>query len=155
MAVYQFTRHHMLNTSLLELWEFISSPKNLTEITPAYMGFEITSAGNSSKMYPGMVISYKVSPLSHIRMNWLTEITQVKEKEFFVDEQRLGPYRIWHHEHHLIPKDEGVLMTDIITYVPPFGFLGTIANKLFIRRKLEEIFNYREQRLDEIFNQKD
>jgi len=151
MAFYQFVHEQMLNASLEEMWNFISSPKNLKEITPEYMGFEITTPHLSEKMYAGMIISYKVSPLMNFKVDWLTEITQVKEKEFFVDEQRVGPYKLWHHQHHLIQMKEGLLMRDIVTYQPPFGFLGALANKLLITKKLKEIFNYRKVVLEKKF----
>jgi ligand-binding SRPBCC domain-containing protein len=143
MAFYQFEKEQKINASIDELWDFISSPKNLKEITPAYMGFDIISKNNSEKMYPGMIISYVVRPLMNLKTNWVTEITQVKDKEYFVDEQRVGPYKIWHHQHILIPVKDGVLMRDIISYQPPFGILGKIANKLVIKKKLNESFDYR------------
>jgi ligand-binding SRPBCC domain-containing protein len=107
------------------------------------MGFDIISKDLPEKMYPGMIISYLVKPMLSIKTLWVTEITHVKEKEYFVDEQRVGPYSLWHHEHILEELDDGVLMTDIVSYKPPFGFLGSIANKLFIQNKLNEIFDYR------------
>jgi ligand-binding SRPBCC domain-containing protein len=107
------------------------------------MGFNITSGGLPEKMYPGMIISYKVSPLLGIRMTWVTEITHIVEKKFFVDEQRIGPYAMWHHEHHIEEVEDGVLMRDIISYRPPMGFLGAIANRLLIRKQLKKIFDYR------------
>ncbi len=135
------------------MWNFISSPANLKKITPDYMGFDITSGDLPEKMYPGMIICYKVSPLLGIKMNWLTEITQVDEKRFFIDEQRVGPYKIWHHQHHIEPIEGGVLMTDIVTYQPPMGFLGSISNTLVIKNKLNEIFDYRRNVLNEIFGE--
>lgn len=90
-----------------------------------------------------MIITYKVSPLLGIKLNWVTEITHVKDKQYFVDEQRIGPYAMWHHEHKIEPIEGGVLMTDIITYQPPMGFLGVIANSLFIKKQLQDIFDYR------------
>ena len=135
------------------MWNFISSPANLKKITPDYMGFDITSGDLPEKMYPGMIICYKVSPLLGIKMNWLTEITQVDEKRFFIDEQRVGPYKIWHHQHHIEPIEGGVLMTDIVTYKPPMAFLGSIANTLVIKNKLNEIFDYRRNVLNEIFGE--
>ena len=119
---------------------------------PDYMLFQITSKELKEKMYPGMIISYKVSPVLNIKMTWITEITQVKEKQFFIDEQRLGPYKMWHHQHFFEEHENGVLMTDIITYIPPFGILGDIANHLFIKKQLEEIFNYRFNVLEKKFN---
>lgn len=137
------------------LWDFISSPRNLKEITPDYMGFDITSEGLPDKMYPGMIISYKVSPLLGVKTTWVTEITQVKEMEYFIDEQRVGPYSIWHHQHHISPIEGGVLMHDIVSYQPPFGYLGAIANAMIIKKKLEEIFDYRVQAINKRFGKFD
>ena len=143
MPLYQFRKQQKVNTTIDELWDFISSPGNLKEITPDYMGFDITSEELPTKMYPGMIICYKVSPLLGIKTTWVTEITQVRDKEYFVDEQRVGPYNIWHHQHIIEPIENGVLMTDIVSYKPPFGFLGAIANSIMIKSKLNEIFDYR------------
>lgn len=143
MALFQLKTEQYIPTDMETVWEFISSPANLKLITPDYMGFDITSGGTPEKMYSGMIISYKVRPLLGIKMNWITEITHVRDKEYFVDEQRLGPYKMWHHEHHLEEVDGGVLMRDIVSYIPPFGFLGKIANSLFIKRQLKQIFDYR------------
>jgi ligand-binding SRPBCC domain-containing protein len=137
--------------SLEEVWDFISSPKNLKKITPDYMGFDITSKHLPDKMYPGMIISYIVKPVLGIKTTWVTEITHVKDNEFFVDEQRVGPYTIWHHQHRVQAIEGGTLMTDIVSYKPPFGILGRMANSLLIADKLEEIFAYREKALIEIF----
>jgi ligand-binding SRPBCC domain-containing protein len=145
MSFYQKYQEQKVPATLEEVWDFISSPANLKEITPDYMGFDITSKDLPEKMYPGMIISYRVSPLMGIKTTWVTEITQVKDKHFFVDEQRVGPYSIWHHQHILEPIENGVLMKDIISYVPPFGFLGAIANGIIIKKKLNEIFEYRNE----------
>ncbi len=142
MAFYQFHSEQQLNASLTEVWDFISSPANLKEITPDYMGFDITSK-TTGQMYPGMIISYKVSPMLGIKTDWVTEITHVKEQSYFVDEQRVGPYCLWHHQHIIEANEVGVLMKDIVTYQPPFGFLGAMANTFFIEKKLKEIFDYR------------
>jgi ligand-binding SRPBCC domain-containing protein len=143
MAFYQLYKTQKVKASIDEIWNFISSPANIKEITPDHMGFDITTKNLSDKMYAGMIISYKVSPLLGIKTNWVTEITQVREKEYFVDEQRVGPYSIWHHQHHIEPIENGVLMTDIVSYQPPLRFLGAIANSLIIKKKLKEIFDYR------------
>lgn len=148
MAFYQFNKQQKINCSIDEIWEFISSPGNLKEITPDYMGFDIMTNNLPEKMYPGMIISYKVSPLLGIKMTWVTEITQVVEKKYFVDEQRVGPYSIWHHQHIIEPIKNGVLMTDIVSYAPPLGFLGALANSLLIKNKLNEIFDYRTQAVE-------
>ncbi|WP_044208731.1 SRPBCC family protein [Flammeovirga sp. OC4] len=149
MGFYQFKATQNIPASKEEIWDFISSPKNLKEITPDYMGFDITSEHASDKMYQGMIITYKVSPLLGLKMDWMTEITHVREGEYFVDEQRVGPYNLWHHQHILIPTEHGVTMKDIVTYAPPFGPLGDIANAIMIRSKLKEIFAYRKKVIEE------
>jgi ligand-binding SRPBCC domain-containing protein len=151
MGFYQFKKTQVINASLEAVWEFISDPANLKKITPDYMGFDITSKDVPSKMYAGMIISYRVSPLFGIKTTWVTEITHLKENSYFVDEQRVGPYKIWHHQHMIQPTEKGTLMTDIVSYQPPLGFLGSIANELIIKGKLNEIFEYRTKALDEIF----
>ena len=151
MGFYQFKAEQQIPATLEETWDFISSPKNLKTITPDYMGFDIISESLPEKMYPGMIIEYRVSPLLGIKTRWVTEITHVKNREYFVDEQRVGPYKIWHHQHHIESNKEGVLMKDIVSYQPPFGFIGSIANSLIIRNKLNEIFDYRKIALEEHF----
>ena len=151
MAFYQLINTQKLPVSPNEIWNFISSPENLKEITPQKLGFIITSKTPIERMYPGMIISYKITPLLGIKLNWMTEITQVKELEYFVDEQRVGPYAMWHHQHKIEPIKGGVLMTDIVTYMPPFGFLGAIANSLFIKGQLEAIFDFRKIALEKRF----
>lgn len=151
MGFYQLHETQKISATIDEVWDFISSPGNLEKITPAYMGFEITSKNMEGKMYPGMIISYKVSPLAGIKMNWVTEITNVEEKRYFVDEQRVGPYKMWHHEHKIEAIEDGVLMTDIVSYKPPLGFLGSIANALFIKKQLREIFDYRKIAVEKMF----
>ena len=151
MGFYQFKKKQEINQPLDVIWDFISSPKNLKKITPEYMGFDITSDNIEDKMYEGMLISYKVKPLLGIKTTWVTEITHVKDKQYFVDEQRVGPYKIWHHQHFLEETSTGTLMTDIVSYQPPMGLLGSIANKIIIRNKLEEIFAFRTQVLNETF----
>ncbi len=144
MATYQIKEELELATSMEEAWDFISSPENLKEITPDYMGFEINTPGLPEKIYPGLMIAYWVRPVGGIKMAWLTEITQVKEPHYFVDEQRSGPYALWHHEHRLSPTEKGVLMTDLVTYRLPAGPLGDLAHRIFVKKQLEGIFHYRE-----------
>ena len=151
MGFYQLHKTQKVPATIEQVWDFISSPANLKKITPEYMGFNITSKLLSEKMYPGMIISYKVSPVLGIKMTWVTEITQVKEKEYFVDEQRVGPYSMWHHEHKIEPIEGGVLMTDIVSYKPPFGFLGSIANSILIKKQLKEIFDFRTIAMEKMF----
>lgn len=151
MGFYQFKRTQIVRRPIEEIWEFISDPKNLKKITPNYMSFDIISEDIPSRMYEGMIVSYRVSPLFGVKTNWVTEITHLKAGRYFVDEQRVGPYTIWHHQHWLEPIDEGTEMTDIVSYKPPLGYLGDIANKIVIKRKLKEIFDFRERRLEELF----
>jgi ligand-binding SRPBCC domain-containing protein len=151
MGFYQKKHIQHFNSSIGELWDFISNPTNLKLITPDYMGFDIVSKDLPDKMYEGMIICYKVSPLLGIKTTWVTEITHVNDKHYFVDEQRIGPYKIWHHQHFLESTSKGTLMTDIVSYKPPFGILGKIANQLIIKNKLDEIFSYRATVLNELF----
>lgn len=151
MAFYQFIITQHIPASEEEIWDFVSSPMNLEKITPEHMGFRVTSSNGAEKMYPGMIITYKVSPLLGIQMNWMTEITHVRDFEYFVDEQRIGPYSFWHHQHKMETVEGGVLMTDIVTYQPPFGFFGAIANTLFIKNELRKIFDFRKTALEKRF----
>jgi ligand-binding SRPBCC domain-containing protein len=148
MGIHRIHEQITIPATLEEVWEFISSPGNLREITPAYMGFEITTPDLPDQMYPGMIISYKVAPLFGIRLTWVTEITQVREKHYFVDEQRMGPYAMWHHEHFIEPTDHGIRMTDIVSYKLPLGFLGRLAHRAFIKKQLRDIFRYRKHALE-------
>jgi ligand-binding SRPBCC domain-containing protein len=116
------------------------------------MSFVVTSDYTAdTKMYPGMIITYKISPVAGIKMNWMTEITQVADKQYFVDEQRFGPYALWHHQHHFKAIEGGVQMNDILHYAIPYGFIGTIANKVFVGKEVNKIFAYREQAIDKLF----
>ncbi|WP_299254205.1 SRPBCC family protein [uncultured Cytophaga sp.] len=141
-----------LPISVHEAWEFFSSPKNLQTITPPYMGFIIKS-GADVAMYQGMLIRYTVTPLLGIPLDWVTEITHVADMKFFVDEQRVGPYAIWHHEHHFKAIPNGVEMTDIVSYKLPFGFIGTLLEPFIVKGKVEEIFNYRNKKMGELFGE--
>ena len=116
------------------------------------MGFQVTSVfAPGAKVYPGMIITYKISPLLGIKLNWMTEITHVKDKVYFVDEQRFGPYSLWHHQHHFKQIDGGIEMTDIVHYRLPFGILGNMAHALSVKNRLKEIFTYRYFKINEIF----
>jgi len=151
MAFYQFQRKQKIIATIDEIWNFISSPANLKEITPDYMSFDITSKNLPDKMYAGMIIGYEVRPLLGLKTTWVTEITQVREKKYFVDEQRVGPYSLWHHQHIIEPIENGVLMTDIVSYEPPLGILGALANTFIIKNKLIEIFNFRTKAIEKRF----
>ena len=151
MGFYQKKQTQFFNHSVDELWDFISSPKNLKLITPDYMGFDIVTEDLPDKMYEGMIIGYKVSPILGIKTSWVTEITHIEDKKYFVDEQRVGPYKMWHHEHFLEATPKGTKMYDIVSYHPPFGIFGRMANQLIIKKKLNDIFSYREIALKELF----
>lgn len=133
------------------VWKFFSRPGNLQTITPKEMKFIITSPFLNEEAYAGEIITYKVSPLLNIPMRWVTEITQVKKHEYFVDEQRFGPYSMWHHEHHFKSIDGGVEMIDLVNYKIPFGFIGDIANSFFVQQKLKQVFSYRYEKITELF----
>ena len=140
---------HVLKTDLDSAWKFFSNPENLGEITPPEMQFKILSI-LPKQMYPGMIIRYRVKPLLGIPMTWVTEITHVEEKKYFIDVQLSGPYKVWHHEHHFKEVEDGVEMTDILHYSLPMGFLGRILNFLWIGREVRRIFEYRKGRLEEV-----
>ncbi|HRW63651.1 MAG TPA: SRPBCC family protein [Bacteroidales bacterium] len=149
--MYQIKRTQNIPIDLKKAWNFFSLPDNLKIITPDYMNFEILSKSDAGEMYPGMIITYTLSPLFHISINWATEISQVKEYKYFIDNQIKGPYKIWHHEHHFKETGNGIEMRDILYYEIPFGFLGRLMHKMIIGKKLNEIFNYREQKIKELF----
>jgi len=134
-----------------EAWIFFSDPRNLTRITPADFDFKVISKFHGTTMYPGQIIEYKVKPLLGISLYWMTEITHVEDKKFFVDEQRYGPYSLWHHQHLFKEITGGVEMTDIVHYKIPMWFIGDIANAVFVRKKLESVFKYRYNRVEEMF----
>ncbi len=148
--MHRLTTVQSLPISLDKAWDFFSNPSNLNKITPKEMNLIPTSA-LPEKSYPGMFITYKVKPLLGIPMLWVTEITHLRDKEFFVDEQRIGPYRIWHHQHHFKSVIGGVEMTDIVDYRVPGGPFGVLLEKLFIGSKVRSIFAYRTKVLVEMF----
>ncbi len=141
-----------LSISKKEAWEFLSNPNNLKIITPPSMGFVVKTKSDIDKMYAGQIIEYTVTPLLGIKTSWVTEITHVKEQNYFVDEQRFGPYALWHHKHFIEESSKGVLMRDIIDYRVPLGFLGKLLNSLLIRNQLKAIFEYRKKTLERLFN---
>jgi len=143
-------QEQFLPISLDEAWKFFATPKNLNEVTPDDMVFEIISELPET-MYAGLLINYRLKPMLNIPINWCTEITHIKEKEYFVDEQRKGPYRIWHHEHHFKAVKGGVLMTDILHYDIGKWIVGRIAGKLFVDKKVKGIFAYRNSTLETYF----
>ncbi len=151
MALHQLRATHRLPLTLDEAWGFFSDPRNLRLITPPWLGFEVKSAELPEVMYPGLIIAYTVRPIAGIPLEWVTEITHVRDRAFFVDEQRRGPYALWHHEHHFAAVPGGVEMRDIVSYALPFGPLGDIVNALNVRGKVQSIFAHRAEVLDERF----
>jgi len=141
----------LLPITLQEAWDFFSTPNNLNKITPEDMIFKITSTV-PKKMYAGLLITYKITPLLNIPLEWVTEITHIEEPHYFVDELRKGPYRIWHHEHHFKATKEGTLMTDILYYDVGKSIFGWLAEKIYVDSKVKQIFKFREQKLIEIFS---
>jgi ligand-binding SRPBCC domain-containing protein len=150
--MYQLKRTQIVKTDLATCWDFFSSPHNLAKITPASMGF-VVKTEIPDKMYEGLMIEYTVKPLLNIPMRWVTEIKTVRDHAFFVDEQRVGPYKIWHHEHHFKDLGGSVEMTDIVSYELPLGILGRLMHGLVVRKKLDSIFAYRFEVVEKLFNQ--
>lgn len=152
MKIYQLHTTQKLPISVDEAWNFLSDPENLKRITPDYMGFKIIS-GDDRDMYPGQIIEYIVTPVLGIPTKWVTEITHVVDRQFFVDEQRFGPYALWHHKHFIKPIQGGVIMEDIVHYKLPFGILGQLVHPIIVKPKLNEIFKHRERTLNELFGE--
>lgn len=150
MKIFTLKCKQKIPISKSEAWHFFSNPSNLKEITPNYMGFKIIS-GADKPMYPGQIIQYIVTPILGIKTKWVTEITHSKFEEYFVDEQRFGPYALWHHKHFIKTIDGGIEMEDIIDYKLPFGILGQLVQPILVKPKLDEIFAYRKKALIEIF----
>lgn len=150
MKIYTLHKTQKLPISVETAWDFLSDPKNLKKITPEYMGFNIIS-GADRPMYSGQIIQYIVTPILNIKTKWVTEITHVEHMHYFVDEQRFGPYALWHHKHFIKEINGGVEMEDIIDYKIPLGILGQLAHPLLVKPKLNEIFNYRTEKLESLF----
>ena len=150
MPLEKLERQQTIPITLVEAWSFFGHPENLAAITPPSLGFRVTSPSQVD-MYSGMIITYTVSPLLGLALPWVTEITHCREPYFFVDEQRLGPYRFWHHQHHFREVAEGVEVRDLVHYLLPFGLLGRVALGL-VRRRLAAIFDYRREAVQQRFN---
>jgi ligand-binding SRPBCC domain-containing protein len=149
--VYHLQTKQTIPTDLNTAWDFFSNPANLAKITPAHLGFEIISQFHGNKMYAGQIIEYRVKPVLGIPLYWMTEITHVQEGKFFVDEQRFGPYSLWHHQHHFLETPNGIEMTDIVHYKLPMWILGDVANTLFVQKQLKGIFDHRFQAVEKLF----
>ena len=148
--IHTLKREQVIPAPFEEVWAYFADPRNLNELTPPDMNFEIVAGGNEA-MYAGQLIEYRVEFVRGLRSLWLTEIAHVEPGRRFVDEQRVGPYRFWVHEHRFIPVADGVRMNDQVAYAAPFGLLGDLVNALWIRRRLEGIFDYRTRKIVELF----
>ena len=144
-------QQQILPASRSDVWDFVSNPKNLTRITPPDMEFEIIGEV-PDKCSSGLLIEYRVRVPLLGRTSWLTEIKYVEHGVSFVDEQRVGPYKLWIHKHVLEDLEGGTRMTDEIRYVLPYGLLGKIGNHFLVRRNLLRIFDFRRSELDQVFS---
>jgi len=151
MKIYHLTQKQFLPITLGEAWSFFSNPHNLGDITPAGLRFQIKNISLASNIYEGQIIHYTIRILPFVWVTWLTEITKVKHHTYFIDDQRVGPYALWHHQHHFREVDGGVEMLDAVTYAVPFGILGIIAHRVFVRRQLRGIFSHRRNVLEKKF----
>lgn len=151
MKVYSLTFQQNIQATGAAVWQYFSSPRNLSDITPPDMGFRVTSTLDDHEMYAGMIISYIISPFPGFTTTWVTEITHVDPGNYFVDEQRSGPFALWHHQHRFRETPAGVHMTDILHYAIPLGIIGRMVNTLIVEKRLNEIFAYRKRKIAEIF----
>jgi ligand-binding SRPBCC domain-containing protein len=152
MSTYQYKTEQVLKISLNQAWDFFSSPKNLAVITPPEMDFNILTKLEDKEIYEDMIIDYTVKPLWGIKMKWQTKIINVEKPYVFSDTQTKGPYSLWEHTHTFKQVQEGVLMTDIINYALPMGFLGNIMHTLVVKKEIEKIFSHRRKTLEQLFN---
>lgn len=151
MKIYTISRKQFLPITLKDAWEFFSTPRNLSKITPSKMGFNILYVSGGEKTYAGQIIRYKIQAIPGIKMNWVTEITHVEEPNYFVDEQRFGPYALWHHQHHFKEVPGGVEMTDEVNYAIGYGLIGRLAYWLFVGKEVNRIFKHRYAVLEDYF----
>lgn len=150
MKIYTLHKKLKLPITLDQAWNFLSNPKNLKTITPDSMNFQMVSVVDRP-LYTGQIIQYTVTPLLSIKAKWVSEITHIEEKKYFVDVQMFGPYALWHHKHFIKEVEGGVEMEDIIDYKVPLGILGQLVHPILVKPKLEEIFSYRQNKLIELF----
>lgn len=151
MGVHVLRKTQVIKSTVAAAWDFFSNPVNLAKITPKELDFVVIT-DLPARVYPGLMIEYRVRPLFGIPARWLTEITHVEEGRFFVDEQRVGPYKIWHHEHHFKELGDGrVELIDIVTYVIPFGIFGELVRPFLVEPQLKKIFDHREKAVAELF----
>jgi ligand-binding SRPBCC domain-containing protein len=148
--IHYLHREQFIPASMEIIWNFFADPRNLNNITPPDMNFEIVTGGDTP-MYEGQIIEYRVEFLRGMRSLWLTEISHVREGSYFVDEQRIGPYRFWYHEHMFELQNDGVKMTDHVTYAVPYSPFGEVIHAFWIQKRLAGIFDFREQKIIELF----
>ncbi|MBS1586143.1 MAG: SRPBCC family protein [Bacteroidetes bacterium] len=153
MRSYTLHRQQQIPADINTVWDFFATADNLQLITPQDMNFRIL-AGADGPIRKGQIIKYKVAPLFNMPLSWTTEITKVEYLSCFVDEQLHGPYKLWRHRHDFRPNALGVLMTDTVTYVMPFGILGSLAHATLVKRRLHNIFDYRYRQIEKIFSAK-
>ena len=153
MQLYTIDEKQIVPIPLEEAWAFFSNPNNLAKLTPKDIGFEIT-CDTSMGMYPGQILTYNVSPIAGIKMKWATRILHVEEMKFFIDDQLSGPYKLWHHQHHFKAVDGGTEIRDIVHYALPWFALGPLGHGLVVKKKLDDIFEYRRIQTDKLFGKK-
>jgi ligand-binding SRPBCC domain-containing protein len=148
--IHRLHQQQLIPASIEDVWAYFSNPENLNELTPPDMSFEITHGGQK-EMYPGQLIEYRVQFIRGIKSRWLTEIAHVRQHAYFVDEQRIGPYQFWYHEHFFTELQTGVKMEDRVTYALPFGVLGDAVHWVWVQRRLNQIFSFRHHKIEQIF----
>jgi len=148
--IHYLHREQIIPAPLEDVWNYFCDPRNLNKITPPDMNFEIVRGGDV-KMYEGQIIEYRVEFIRGIRSLWLTEIAHLKDGQYFVDEQRVGPYRFWYHEHIFEVHSSGTKMTDHVTYKVPLGMLGDLMNTVWISRRLRNVFDFRRKKIIEVY----
>ena len=148
--LHALTQEQFLPLRIEAAWDFFSDPANLCRITPEWLHFTL-SCPSPARMYPGQILTYTIRPFPGVRTAWVTEITHVREPNFFVDEQRLGPYALWHHQHLFHSCSGGVLMQDLVNYALPLWYLGDLVHALVVKRRIQAIFAYRQQVLEQMF----
>jgi ligand-binding SRPBCC domain-containing protein len=151
MKPFVLERIQILPTTIETAWGFFSDPANLNRITPPAMDFRITSPPQTTT-YAGQILTYTLRPLFGISMTWTTEITHVSEPYFFVDEQRFGPYRFWHHQHFFREVPGGVEVRDLVHYLLSHNQMAGLVNRFIVAPRLKKVFNYRTQALNGIFS---
>jgi len=151
MAIQRITDELLIPIPLDEAWDFFTNPRNLAQLTPKEMNFRHVFEPDEERVYKGMYLVYKVSPLAGIPLTWVTEITEVLPKKRFVDDQIKGPFARWHHIHEFEDRGDKTLIRDVLYYQMPLGFLGDIAHSLFAKKQVAQIFTFRKERMEEIF----